>query len=184
MKLTTKVLTPTVRKAKHYSLVYALSVLLTLGSVVFGTNQLAHAAKSDFSQPIDVKADRSEYSEKNGKQTLSGNVEIRQGTMVIKADEIDVSLKDNKLNVITGKGNPISFEQENEQGELVTGSCQNIIYDATKGVLTLLGNANLSQPKQQLRSEKIVFNSINQTVIAEGGQSGQVSIQIQPPDQN
>lgn len=143
-----------------------------------------HAAQSDFSKPIDVKADRSEYNEKNGTQILSGNVEIKQGSMLIRADEIDVALKDNKLSVIKGSGSPIRFQQENEQGELVTGSCNNIIYDAKNGVLTLLGNASLSQPKQQLKSEKIVFNSINQTVVAEGGQSGQVSIQIQPPDQN
>lgn len=144
---------------------------------------MAFAAKSDFTQPIDVKADRSEYNEKDGTQVLSGNVEIKQGSMIIRAQEIDVALKDNKLSVIKGKGNPIEFQQENEQGELVTGSCNSIVYDAVKGVLTLIGNASLSQPKQQLKSEKIVFNSISQTVIAEGGQSGQVSIQIQPPTQ-
>ena len=86
--------------------------------------------------------------------------------------------------MIEGKGSPIIFQQENDLGELVEGRCQRIRYDAVKGVLTLSGSATLTEPKQRLRSEKIVFNSITQTVVAEGGKSGQVSITIQPPTQN
>lgn len=156
-----------------------LKALLCL-SLAF-TSSIAIAAKSDFTKPIDVSADRSEYNEKTGIQSLSGNVEISQGTMLIQADSINVKLKDNKLAIIEGTGNPIIFEQENEEGELVTGRCDSIIYDAAKGVLTMLGNASLKQPKQQLKSEKIVFNSISQSVVAEGGKSGRVSITIQPP---
>jgi len=140
------------------------------------------AAESDFSQPIDVSADRSEYNEKTGKQVLSGNVEIRQGSILINAESIDVILKDNKLSMIEGTGSPIRFQQQNDEGEMVNGSCQRISYDAVNGVLTLSGNAELTQPKQQLKSDRIVFNSITQTVVAEGGQSGRVSITIQPPD--
>lgn len=143
------------------------------------------ARNDDFQQPIDVKADRSEYNEKEGHQSLSGNVLITQGTMKIRADSIIVKLdSQNRLSVIEGKGSPIIFQQENELGELVEGRCNRIRYDAVKGVLTLSGNATLTEPKQRLRSEKIVFNSITQTVIAEGGKSGQVSITIQPPTQN
>ena len=102
---------------------------------------IATAAESDFSQPIDVSADRSEYNQKTGKQLLSGNVEIRQGSMLIKADSIDVVLADNKLSKIEGQGSPITFQQLNEEGELVTGSCDSISYDAVNGVLTMTGNA-------------------------------------------
>lgn len=146
------------------------------------TGAAATAAESDFAQPIDVSADRSEYNEKTGKQRLSGNVEIRQGSMLIKADVIDVILKDNRLNTIEGSGSPISFQQQNDQGELVTGSCERIVYDAVNGILTLQGNAELKQPRQQLNSDSIVFNAINQSVVAEGGNSGRVSITIQPPE--
>ena len=96
----------------------------------------------------------------------------------------DSILKDDKLSMITGQGSPITFQQENELGELVTGSCDAISYDAVNGVLTMTGNAQLKQPKQELKSDSIVFNSINQSVIAQGGESGRVSITIQPPDRN
>ena len=161
---------------------------LSIRTVVFCTFALLFftpvviAAESDFSQPIDVSADRSEYNEKTGKQRLSGNVEIRQGSILIRADVIDVFLKDNRLDAIEGSGSPIRFQQQNEQGELVTGSCERINYDAVNGILTLQGNARLQQPRQQLASDSIVFNAINQSVVAEGGNSGRVSITIQPPD--
>lgn len=141
-----------------------------------------HARTSDFEKPIDVKADRSEFNDKDGVQTLSGNVVITQGSMVIKADSIIVRLKDNKLSTIEGKGSPIKFQQENDEGELITGECQNIVYDAVDGRLTLSGAATLSEPQQNLRSDRIVFDSISQTVLAEGGKTGRVSITIQPPE--
>ncbi len=146
--------------------------------------QPSNAKTSDFEQPIDVKANRSEFDEKAGVQSLIGNVRITQGTMRITADRITVSLQDNKLSVIKGEGSPITFRQENDAGEVVTGECSRITYDAANGRLTLEGDATLSEPKQNLRSEKIIFDSITQTVVAEGGDSGQVSITIQPPEQN
>lgn len=141
----------------------------------------ALAKKSDLSQPIDVSADRSEYDEKNGVQSLIGNVEIRQGTMRIKASKIEIYLKDNRLAKIEGVGKPISFEQKNEADELVSGSADSISYDATSGTLILIGNAILSQPRQQLESQRIVFDSTNQKVSAEGGNKGRVSIRIEAP---
>lgn len=159
-----------------------LSALITV-LLCFSSGSLL-ALTSDFEQAIDVKADRSEYDEKAGHQSLSGNVLITQGTMKIKADNIIVKLdSQNRLSVIEGTGSPIVFEQKNEKGDLVRGTCSNIRYDAAKGLLTLSGTATLTEPKQRLKSEKIVFNAITQTVVAEGGKSGQVSITLQPPKQ-
>ena len=141
----------------------------------------ASAKKGDISQPIDVSADRSEFDEQKGIQSLIGNVEIKQGTMVIKASKIEIHLKNNRLNKIEGVGNPIIFEQKNEADELVQGSADNISYDASNGILILKGNATLSQPRQQLKSQQIVFDSTKQKVSAEGGDNGRVNIRIEAP---
>jgi len=129
-----------------------------------------------------VQADRSEYDEQQGVQTLIGNVVITQGTMKIRADRIAIYLVDNKLSRIQGIGDPIRFEQQNEAGELVTGEAREINYDAVAASLVLAGKATLSQPRQELVSERIVFDSITQTVRAEGGDKGRVNIRIQAPD--
>lgn len=142
----------------------------------------ANARESDFTKPIDVNADRSEYDEKSGTQALIGNVEIIQGTMVIKADRIAISLdSNNELSKIEGSGSPILFEQENEAGESVSGQANAIEYDAKNGTLVLKGSASLKQPGQHVKSDRIVFDSSKQKVSAEGGEKGRVSIRIQPP---
>ena len=162
----------TIRQSFYALLV--ISALTATGST--------HARDGDLTQAIDVKADRSEFDEKAGKQTLSGNVEISQGTMKIRADKIAISLKDNALHTISGSGNPISFQQETNAGELMKGEAENIIYDAIAGTLTLKGAATLSQPRQNLVSDLIVFDARTQKVNAEGGGStGRVSIKILPP---
>ena len=116
-----------------------------------------HARQSDLTKAIDVRADKSEFDEKAGTQTLSGNVEITQGTMKIKADQIAISLKDNALSKIEGTGTPIQFEQENEQGELMQGEAKRIIYNALEGTLILQGSANLepASPKLGQRTNNI-----------------------------
>ncbi len=158
------------------------TAFLALMFTVAICSNVAWARKSDFSQPIDVSADRSEFDEKAGVQVLIGNVEISQGTMRIKADRIAITLKNNRLSRIDGSGSPIQFQQENEAGELVTGEANEINYNAEDGSLVLTGKATLKQPRQRLQSERIVFNSTEQKVSAEGGESGRVSIRIQPPE--
>lgn len=156
-------------------------VILTFFLVVSLFSLSANAKKGDISQPIDVSADRSEFDEQKGIQSLIGNVEITQGTMVIKASKIEIHLKNNRLNKIEGVGDPIIFEQKNEADELVSGRADSISYDASSGTLILIGNATLSQPRQQLKSQRIVFDSTKQKVSAEGGDNGRVNIRIEAP---
>ena len=148
----------------------------------------AHARESDLDQPVDIRADRSRYDERAGLQVLEGNVEIVQGTMLIRADRIEVSLQGGRLARIEGNGSPLVFEQDNEVGERMRGSAERIVYDAIAGSLVLEGAATLAQPRQQLQSERIVFDTRTQTVSAEGGPSsgdgqspGRVTIRLDPP---
>ena len=64
--------------------------LVVVAGLVLSTSS-AMARESDLQQPIDVSADRSEYDDKAGTQKLIGNVEIRQGTMRITADIIEIT---------------------------------------------------------------------------------------------
>lgn len=157
-----------------------ICALLLTGSVFCIQN--AHSRESDLTQPIDVQADKSEFDEKAGTQTLSGNVEIVQGTMRISADNISIALKNNALHTISGTGSPIKFQQDTEAGETLKGEAESIVYDAIAGTLILKGAAKLSQPRQNLVSNIIEFDARTQKVKAEGGgKTGRVSIQILPP---
>lgn len=168
---------------KHQILTTLIQFVAVLVSC-FILASTAQAKKSDLGEPIDVSADRSEYDEVRGVQTLIGNVEITQGTMKISAERIDIFLKNNQLSKIEGTGTPVRYEQQNEAGELVVGEANSISYDAIDSILILSGGATLSQPKQELKSERIEFNASTQKVSAEGGSNGRVNIRIQPPSGN
>lgn len=155
-----------------------LPIFLLLISLLVATVQ---AKDGDENQPIDVNADRSEYDDKAGIQRLIGNVEIVQGSLKITAQEIAIHLKDNRLARIEGSGNPIRFEQLNNADESIVGEANAIDYNAIDGTLILTGAATLKQPRQELNSDRIVFNSRAETVQADGGDKGRVSIRIQPP---
>lgn len=144
----------------------------------------AQAKKSDLSQPIDINADRSEIDETRGVTILIGDVQITQGTMKISAERVEIFLKNNQVSNIEGTGSPIRYEQENEAGELIVGEANNISFDAIASILILSGGATLSQPRQELKSERIEFNAATQKVSAEGGSNGRVNIRIQPPSGN
>jgi len=151
----------------------------------------AQARESDLDQPIDIRADRSQFDEREGLQVLEGNVEISQGTMLIRAERIEVRLQDGRLAGIEGTGSPLAFEQDNEAGERMKGAARRIAYDAIEGLLVLEGAATLEQPRQALQSERIVFDARTQTVSAEGGPAGEgatgertpgrVTIRLEPP---
>ncbi len=140
------------------------------------------AREGDLSAEVQVSADSSEYDERNGTQSLLGNVEISQGSLLIKADRIDVFLQKNQLDRIEGSGKPIRFEQQNDAGETIRGTANSIKYDATTGIMVLSGGATLQQPQQKLDSERIEFDARRQKVTAQGdAKGGRVSIRIQPP---
>ena len=165
------------------------AVLIPVAALVLTSVSPAGARESDLSQPIDVSADRSEYDQRAGTQTLIGNVEIRQGTMLITADRVAISLENAKLARIEGTGSPIRFEQENDDGETVEGEAGAIDYNATDGTLVLSGGATFTQPGQSLSSERIAVDARTQKVSAEGGsgsdgEKGRVSIRLDAPPGN
>ena len=161
----------------------ALRVLAALAALAWAG--AAPARESDLSQPVDVSADRSEFDERAGTQVLEGNVDIRQGTLRIRADRIEIRLENGRLAGIDGAGEPIRFEQEDDAGEPMRGEARRIRYDAIAGNLVLEGGATLSRPRQELTSERITFDARTQRVSAEGageaGGDGRVNIRIQPP---
>ena len=112
---------------------------LFIATVMLITSLPGMTRQSDRDKPIDVRANSSEFDEKSGRQTLSGDVQITQGTLQISADFIAISLENNALSKIEGRGSPIRFSQENETGELMQGEASEIIYDAIAGTLILKG---------------------------------------------
>lgn len=127
------------------------------------------AKNSDFSQPIEVNADRNEASLKQQMLVYSGNVIVKQGTLLIKADTltVDRSAGDGK-EVFIAVGKPAVYSQVLDGDKPIQASAEEIRYAMATRVLTLTGKAEITQSGSLVRSAKIEYDLLKQELSAEG----------------
>lgn len=140
----------------------------------------SNADLDDRNKPINIKADRSEFDQREGTQTFSGNVEVSQGSMEISAERVVIEIRDGSFYKITGEGSPIRFQQLGENSELIRGQSGKIAYDTSTSQLTFEGDASFERPGQKFSGETIRYNMRNLTFEATGSDKGRVSIVLQP----
>ena len=70
------------------------------------------ALKTDRQQPLEVNADSTDGTLGDGLATLQGQVEIRQGTLFIRADVANVTKTEGRVRHIELTGAPVHLEQE------------------------------------------------------------------------
>jgi lipopolysaccharide export system protein LptA len=118
----------------------------------------ANALKSDRQQPLDVKADATDGTLGDGLATLKGNVEIRQGTLFIRADMATVEKIEGRVRRFELTGNPVHLQQEIEQEGLVSAEAQRVEYEVATGMVTLTGNADVNHPQYQISGEILRYD--------------------------
>ena len=74
----------------------------------------ALALESDRDQSALIEADEVELDFGSGKRIYRGNVSVRQGTIRILADEIELFYRGEQLDHAVAKGNPAVFRQRPE----------------------------------------------------------------------
>ncbi len=122
----------------------------------------------------------------NSRWTFSGNVRIRAEGGSLKSDQAVVSFTNNLISraVITGK--PAEFEQARPgSADTAKGRADTIDYETSTGTVSLLSAAWLTDGRNEIRGERLVYNIRDQRVQARQapgstGQDGRVRILIQP----
>mgnify|MGYP001756923201 CR=1 FL=1 len=145
-------------------------------------SQQATALPSDANQPIRLTADKATYSESTNITTYSGNVVITQGTLKITADNIVVHLSDNRsINAVIATGSPATFQQvvTAEKG-LAVGQGNKIEYNAQTGIVTLTGNAKLTQNGASFAGNTIRYSLKLGDVEAKAGAGRRVELVLPP----
>lgn len=131
----------------------------------------AWAIEADYSQPIAITSDNNETSIKENVSVYTDNVDIRQGSLNIKADRLEINAsagKGKEVFITTGK--PVRYSQLLEGDVPVTASASEIRYDLASRTLTLSGNAELSQSGSQVQAAVIRYNIETQQISAESGE--------------
>lgn len=144
----------------------------------------AHALPEDAKAPIRLTADKATYSERTGVTTYSGNVLISQGSLKVKADNLTVNLTNNRqIASVLANGSPASFEQviSSEKG-LAKGSAKKIDYNTSTGIVTLTGNARLTQAGNSFSGNVIRYSLKLGDIEATAGGGQRVELIFPPVD--
>lgn len=141
-------------------LIRPLHCRLLAAALVLGGAVPAQAEKSDRQQPIVVEADKPGVLDLQRQVIVfNGNVQIVQGTMIIRAERIEVREQagGTRSAVATGApGQPATYRQKRDGvNEVVEGSADRIEYDAAAGTLRFVGNGAVRRLRADVVADQI-----------------------------
>ncbi len=160
----------------------ALPVLLAaavLGALLGGLP--ARAEKADRSKPMEIVSDAKQSASvdlKNKLTVISGNVVITQGTLQIKADQVEVREDVPGRYQANAKGSadkPATFRQKRDRvDEVVEAEALRVEYDGAAEKVRFIGDAKMrvvrpSGPPDEANAAVITYDQKNDTIVFEGG---------------
>ena len=142
----------------------------------------AQAKQTDSSQPVLVKADNSVMDQDKGIATLTGHVNLDQGTMHIEGDKaVGYFDENNQVQRAVVTGNPAHFHQTLDDNSLVHGSASNIDYQVSENTVILTGDAVVVHEGQgDFHGAKLTYNTDSGSINGIGGPGGQVHMTLVP----
>lgn len=130
----------------------------------------ALALESDRNQSALIEADEVELDFGSGKRIYRGNVSVRQGTIRILADEIELFYRGEQLDHAVAKGNPAVFRQRPEgKDHDIIGTGQTIELDEVQNIVTFITDAQLRQDRDSIEGQRIVYDMAQDRMKVRGG---------------
>jgi lipopolysaccharide export system protein LptA len=156
------------------------SLLLCLLGGFLTTTALA--LPSDRQATITVEADRAQINEKTGITDYQGSVIIRQGSLLIKADQVTIYATNGQANKIICIGKPAHYQQQpNLEDGLVNAHGNTIEYFLDTETITLIKNASLEQQGSTLKGDHINYDLKAELVEARGSDNSQQRVHMVIP---
>ena len=169
-----------------YKFNYSASFALSLCFIMTLWSNALLAKSNDGDQPIHLEADVVVLDDEAGISTYKGHVKMVQGSMIIQANTLIITLDDQeKIDVMDMTGNPATFFQINDENKETYGEGKNIHYIERSNRLTLKNNALLRTQGDIFRSNYIEIDTKNDIVLAgqkPDAQKDRVRITIQPKE--
>jgi lipopolysaccharide export system protein LptA len=139
----------------------------------------AQAEKADRTKPMVFTADKEgRLDNVNQRTELVGNVIITKGTLLLKAEKVDVRETREGYHVAYASGvagKPVSFRQARDvPGEAVEGTADQLEYDTRTETVRFIGNANVHRTRgatvaDEVTGAVIVYDSRTEVFALAGG---------------
>ena len=135
-------------------------------------SSIAVALDKDKSAPVTINADTTNIDFRTGKRVLTGNVDITQGTLNIKADKVVLIYKGDDIDTATAYGEPVRFKQLPEgHTEVVHGEGKTLELKQAKDLITLKNNAKITQGTNTITGKVIYYNTKTSKMTVKGQSS-------------
>jgi lipopolysaccharide export system protein LptA len=123
----------------------------------------AHAEKADRDKPLNLEADTVTLDDIKKTSVYTGNVILNQGTLMLRADRLQVTQNASGLDKLNASGRPVMFRQKIEGSvEYIEGYADRIEYDSVSSQLELIGQARLRRGADELRGAQISYNATSE----------------------
>ena len=137
---------------------------------------LVLALPEDTKQPIEIEAQSVVVDESTGFSEFSGNAVVRQGSLLLSAELIQVQTDNEEVVSMIAKGSlekPAKYIQNQEnQARFVEATATLITYDVDEGMIFLVGNAHLIQGFDSFSGDRLSYDINNDKVIVKGSEDG------------
>ena len=148
---------------------------LIIVTTLFFTS-LAFALPEDAKQPIEIEAKSVTVDETTGFNEFSGNAEVKQGSLLLFADLIQVQTNSDGVETMIAKGTlekPAKYIQSQEnQGRFIEATATLITYNVNEGMIFLVGNAHLVQGFDSFSGDSLNYDINNDKVVVKGSEDG------------
>ena len=137
---------------------------------------LVLALPEDTKQPIEIEAQSVVVDETTGFNEFSADAEVRQGSLLLLAELIQVQTDNEEVVSMIAKGSlekPAKYIQSQEnQARFIEATATLITYDVDKAMIFLVGNAHLVQGFDSFSGETLDYDIDNDRVVVKGSEDG------------
>jgi lipopolysaccharide export system protein LptA len=150
------------------------NLLLSICLLLYMPTCFAERADSD--KPLHLESDQVLIDDAKKISTFSGNVQLTQGTMLIRGDKIVVIQDKDGFKHGTIYGKTASFRQKREgMNEYVEGSGERIEYNTRSEAIDLYGQAHVKRGLDDVRGEHISYNIRTEIFQVSSGEASSAS---------
>ena len=151
-----------------------MNKLIILAALFF--TSLAFALPEDAKQPIEIQAKSVTVDETTGFNEFTGNAEVKQGSLLLFAEIIQVQTNSDGVETMIAKGTPEKpakyIQNQENQARFIEATATLITYNVNEGMIFLVGNAYLVQGFDSFSGDSLNYDINNDKVIVKGSEDG------------
>lgn len=142
---------------------FCLAMMLSYTALARAGSDTPATATTDL---VYIRADNMKYDMKSGVSSYTGDVHITHSGMELSGDTVTVKQQGEEIEHMTVTGNPARYRQTADNGETIVAESLEMTYSTTRNQLILTDNARLEQAGQIVESQRIIYDTAKEVVIA------------------